>query len=151
MINPSLLEEAFKEFSLNFQKWVPDGVIDVNLNLLQELGLLKHIELEQTSTDDLMNYFHVIETPDKVTLFNEQFAVWIVPKMVNETPTTWTYVALIPKGQQPPLQPHLELVFSTEGVYNTPKFILKVLQHFLSEVVDTEAIISSIEKPKEPD
>jgi len=147
MINPTLLEEAFKEFTLNFQKWVPDGVIHVNLNLLHELGLLSHAELEQAASDDLMHYFHVVETPDKVTLFNEQFAIWIVPKMVNDNPTTWTYVALLLKEQT---KPHLELVFSTEGVYNTPKFILKVLQHFLTEVIDTEAIISSIQqKPKE--
>jgi hypothetical protein len=38
------------------------------------------------------------------------------------------------------------LVFSTAGVYNTPKYILKVLQHFLSEVLDTEAIIIAMGK-----
>lgn len=143
MINPSQLEEAYKEFTLNLQKWVPDGVQQVNINLLQELGLLNAAQFEQNSTDNLMHYFHVIETPDKVTLFNEQFAVWIVPKMVSDVASTLTFIALLPKKG-----PHLEIVFSTEGVYNTPKFILKVLQHFLTEVIDTESIISKIDNPK---
>ena len=43
-------------------------------------------------------------------------------------------------------KPHLEIVYQTSGVYNTPRYILKVLQHFLTEVLDTEAVISSIGK-----
>jgi len=142
-IDPIRLEEAFKEFTDNFQKWMPDGIIPVNLDVLNQLGLLNHKDFEQSSTDNLMHYFHVIETPDKVTLFNDKFAVWIVPKMVDNFPTTLTFIALLQNNK-----PHLEIVFSTEGVYNTPKYILKILQHFLTEVTDTEAIISSINKPK---
>lgn len=145
MINPAHLEESFKEFSQNFHKWIPDGILAVNLSLLNDLGLLNHEKFEQSSADNLMHYFHVLETPDKVTLFNEKFAIWIVPKLVDENPSTLTFIALLQKNK-----PHLEIVFSTEGIYNTPKYILKILQHFLTEVVDTEAIISSIEdkKPK---
>src|SRR5690242_8984263 len=106
MINPSQLEEAYKEFTLNLQKWIPDGVMHVNLNLLQELGLLNLAQFEQTSTENLMHYFHVVETPDKVTLFNEQFAVWIVPKMVDDNATTLTFIARLPQQKSP----HLELV-----------------------------------------
>ena len=141
MINPSQLEEAYKEFTLNLQKWIPDGVMHVNLNLLQELGLLNLAQFEQTSTENLMHYFHVVETPDKVTLFNEQFAIWIVPQLADETPTTTTLIALLQSNK-----PHLEIAYLTSGVYNTPKYILKVLQHFLAEVQDTEAVISSIGK-----
>ncbi|MBS0615081.1 MAG: hypothetical protein JSR58_00835 [Verrucomicrobia bacterium] len=142
MIPPNKLEEAYAEFSENLQKWIPDGIIQVNLNLLQELGLLSNQELEQNNSDNLMHYFHVIETPDKVTLFNDKFAIWIVPKMEGENPTTLTFIALLHQDKA-----HLEIVFSTTGVYNTPRFILKVLQHFLNEVIDTESIISNIDKP----
>jgi len=141
MLNPSQLETAFQDFIQNFQKWVPDGVIDVNLPVLEELGLLNHNIVESTHSDHLMQQFHVVETPDKVTLFNEQFAIWIVPKMENDTPSTLTFIALLPNEQ-----PHLEIVFSTSGVYNTPKYILNVLQHFLTEVADTESIISKMGK-----
>ena len=86
-------------------------------------------------------YFHVVETPEKVTLFNNQFAIWIVPKMVGDIATTITLVALI-HGEDP----RLEIAFSTQGVYNTPKYVLKVLRHFLTEVIDTEEEIASIWK-----
>lgn len=143
-MSPSQLEEAFKEFSQNLGKYAPDGVISVDLPMLQDLGLLKHKELSQmTSHEDLMHYFHVLETPDKVTLFNEQFAIWILPQMSNETAITLTFIALLHQDK-----PHLELVFSTSGVYNSPKFILKILEHFLTEVTDTEALISSMNRPK---
>jgi hypothetical protein len=142
MINPNILEDAYKEFSKNLLKWVPDGIIQVDLKLLNDLGLLNHAELEHSISDDQLNhYFHIIETPDKVTLFNEQFAIWIVPQLVDETPTTTTLIALLQTNK-----PHLEIVYLTSGVYNTPKYILKVLQHFLAEVQDTEAVISSIGK-----
>jgi hypothetical protein len=146
MLTPSQLEEAFVEFSQNLQKHAPDGVISVDLSLLHDLGLLEKGKFDQSSTsDELMHYFQVLETPDKVTLFNDQFAVWILPKLVQELPMTLIFIARVQ-----PAKPHLELIFSTTGVYNTPKFILKVLEHFLTEVIDTEAIISSINRPKPP-
>ena len=146
MLTPAQLEEAFVEFSQNMQRHAPDGVIAVDLNLLHDLGLLEKGKIHDSNTsDELMHYFHVLETPDKVTLFNEQFVVWILPKMISETPLTLIFIGRIPATSKP----HLELVFSTTGVYNTPKFILKVLEHFLTEVIDTEAIISSINKPKQ--
>lgn len=145
MLTPAQLEEAFLEFSQNLQKHAPDGVISVDLNLLHDLGLLEKGKMnDSTTSDELMHYFHVLETPDKVTLFNEQFVVWILPKMIQEIPLTLIFIGRFQSANKP----YLELVFSTTGVYNTPKFILKVLEHFLTEVIDTEAIISSIDKPK---
>lgn len=141
MLNPNQLEDAYREFSENLRNWVPDGVMNVDLTLLNDIGLLAAAELDASSSDDVTHYFHVIETNDKVTLFNEQFAIWIVPKLVECTATTLTYIALLNHDKL-----HLEIVFSTTGVYNTPKYILKVLRYFLHEVIDTEAIISSIGK-----
>jgi hypothetical protein len=142
MINPKQLEDAYNEFSSHLQKWVPEGVVNVDLKLLQDLGLLNHSEWENSLSDSqLTQYFHIIETQDKVTLFNEQFAIWIVPQHINETTLTTTYIALL---QGP--TPHLEIVFTTIGVYNAPKYILKVLQHYLTEVQETEKAISSFGK-----
>ncbi len=142
MINPSILEEAYQEFSKNLSKWVHDGVIPVDMKLLNDLGLLNHAELDHSISDDHLNhYFHIIETPEKVTLFNDQFAIWIVPELIEELPTTTTLIALLQANK-----PHLEIVYTNSGVYNTPKYILKVLQHFLAEVQDTEAVISAIGK-----
>lgn len=142
-MNPIQLEEAYRDFTENFQKWAPDGFINVNLQLLQELGLLSNTEIEISDPESLSQQFHVIETNEKVTLFNKQFAVWIIPQTDTELPSTLILIALIQN-----LKPHLEIVYTTSGVYNTPKYILRVLQHFLSEVLDTEAILSSINKKK---
>lgn len=144
MINPIVLEEAYQEFSTNLLKWIPDGVIHVDLKLLHDLGLLNNAELEHSvNEENLSLYFHIIETPDKVTLFNDQFAIWIVPQLIEDVPTTTTMISLL-QGNKP----HLEIVYTTTGVYNAPKYILKVLQHFLTEVQDTEEVISSIGKKK---
>ncbi|HSX03134.1 MAG TPA: hypothetical protein VLG76_00205 [Rhabdochlamydiaceae bacterium] len=143
MIDPMQLEDAYQEFSENLRKWVPDGILAVNLSLLNDIGLLTHDKLEGNSTDNLTHLFHVIETAEKVTLYNDQFAIWIVPRVVDNLSSTLTYIALLNQNK-----PHLEIVFSTAGVYNTPKYILKVLQHFLMDVIDVEAIISSMGKKK---
>lgn len=72
-------------------------------------------------------------------LQNEEFAIWIVTKVIDELPTTLTLISLLRENS-----PKLEIVFSTSGIYNTPKFVLKVLRYYLSEVLDTEEAISSI-------
>ncbi len=142
MINPVELEEAFKDFSLNLKKWAPDGILSVDMALLDDIGMLNFERLEGNWPQDVTHFFQVIETQDKITLYNDQFAVWIAPKLVENTPTTLTFIALLNQNK-----PHLELVYATSGVYNTPKYILKILQHFLIEVIDTETIISSMKKP----
>ncbi len=142
-MNPIQLEEAYKAFTENFSKWAPDECIQVNLQLLQDLGLLSNWDIDLGAPESLTQQFHVIETNDKVTLFNSQFAVWIVPQTQTEIPSTLIMVAIIQNAK-----PHLEIVYTTSGVYNTPKYILKVLQHFMTEILDTEATLLSIDKKK---
>ena len=141
MINPIVLEDAYKEFSQNLKKWIPDGIIHVDLRLLHELGLLNSAELEHSVNRANLTLYLTYQTPDKVTLFNDQFAIWIVPEVIDEVPTTTTLISLLQSNK-----PRLEIVYTTSGVYNTPKYILKILQHFLKEVQDTEAVILSIGK-----
>ncbi|WP_316356017.1 hypothetical protein [Candidatus Neptunichlamydia sp. REUL1] len=139
-MNPIQLDQAYNEFVSSLSSWIPEGIIEVDMSLLEETGLLTHVSFEEDNNQEqLPHYFHVIETPDKVTLFNHQFAIWIVPKIVDENPTTIVMISLITNGR-----PHLEIVFSTKGVYNTPKFVLRLLKYYLSEVIDTEEAISSI-------
>ena len=141
MVNPNKLEEAFADFMADLPTWAPDGVIDVDIFLLKQLGLLHHNDDdEKILQSQFPFYFHVVETDEKVTLFNNQFVVWIVPQMIDETPTTLTLIALIGEDEEP----QLEMLFSTAGIYNTPKCVLKVLRYYLTEVIDTEEVISSI-------
>lgn len=140
-MNPIQLEEYYQEYFNNLHKWAHDGIISVNLELLHELGLLDQFAEEDDSQDDLTQYFHVIESAEKVTLFNEQFVVWIIPRMEEEIPKTFVMIALTQEEK-----PMLEVVFATSGVYNTPKYVLKVLQHFLIDMLETEATLTSFEK-----
>jgi hypothetical protein len=141
MLNPIQIEEAYKGFMSDLSKHAHDGIIYVNLHFLHELGLLNWIHEDEDNHEDLTQYFHVIESAEKVTLFNEQFVVWIIPRMERDAATTLILIAL---NHQDKL--NLEIVFTTSGVYNTPRYVLKILQHFLLDMLETEATLLSMEK-----
>jgi len=141
MLNPIQIEEVYKEFVGNLPNWAHDGIIPVDLRFLHEESLLNSLHDDKGEPDDLTQYFHVIESVEKVTLFNEQFIVWIIPKMEGEQPTTYVIIAL-----NHPENANLEIVFVTRGVYNTPRYVLKVLQHFLVDMLETEATLTLFEK-----
>ncbi|MFA5250255.1 MAG: hypothetical protein WC371_02455 [Parachlamydiales bacterium] len=141
MLSPTKIEELYQEFAGNLKDWAHDGLISVDLKLLHELNLLGALSSEQDENDDFSQYFHVIETPEKVTLFNEQFIIWIVPKMEEENPVTYVYIALSHEDKA-----SLEIVFTTSGVYNTPKFVLRVLQYYLLDMIETEATLTNFKK-----
>jgi hypothetical protein len=144
MLNPTQIEETYKEFIGNLSNLAHDGVTLIDLKFLHEQGLLSSLTEDQGDQDDLTQYFHVIESVEKVTLFNEQFLVWIIPKAEGEAPLTYVLIAL-----NHPEKPHLEVVFATQGVYNTPKYVLKVLQHYLADMLETEETLTLFEKKGE--
>ena len=141
MLNPAEIENYYKQFMANLADLAHDGIVSVDLSLLHELNLLKDPDQIKDDPEDLTQYFHVIENQDKVTLFNEQFLVWIVPKTEQEVPLTYVLIAL-----NAPNKTSLEVVFTTAGVYNTPKYVLKVLQYYLLDMLETEATLTAIEK-----
>ena len=139
MIKPEKLEEYYLKFIEDPTHWIHDGIIDVNLQMLKDWDLLNQTEDEEKLLQDQFPfYFHVLENNSKVTLFNNQFIVWIIPDIVDENPTTRVMIALIRDNDL-----KLEIVYNTGGVYNTPKYVLKTLRHFLTEVIDTEEELSS--------
>ncbi|MBN2479451.1 MAG: hypothetical protein JXA94_04410 [Parachlamydiales bacterium] len=141
MQNPAEIENLYKQYVINLADLAHDGIITVELALLHELNLLDDADQIKDDPEDLTQYFHVIESPEKVTLFNEQFLVWIVPKTEQETPVTYVLIALNDENK-----PSLEVVFTTAGVYNTPRYVLKVLQYYLLDMLETEATLTAIEK-----
>lgn len=141
MMNPVQIEELYKMFTKDLSQWAHDGVISVDLAFLHDQGLLSALQEEKGNLEDLTQYFHVLESVEKVTLFNEQFLIWIVPKMDEEQPITYVLIAL-----NHPEKPHLEIVFATRGVYNAPRYVLRVLQHFLLDTIETEATLTQYEK-----
>lgn len=141
MLNPMQIEEAYQAFAKDLAKWIHDGVQHIDLKFLHSTGILSHLHEDHPETDDLTQYFHVVESSEKVTLFNDQFIVWIIPKADVLQPHTLVLIAL---NQQD--KPHLEVAFDTHGVYNTPHYVLKVLQHHLVDMLETEATLTSIQK-----
>ena len=139
MVNPEKLDEYYLKFIKDPTYWVQDDTININLELLKDWGLLNQTEDEEALLQDQFPfYFHVLENNSKVTLFNNQFIIWIVPSVSDENPFTTVMIALIKNEDL-----KLEIVYNTKGVYNTPKYILKTLRHFLTEVIETEEEISS--------
>ena len=61
--------------------------------------------------------------------------------MEEETPITYVLVALINEEKT-----NLEIAFTTSGVYNTPKYVLKILQYYLIDMLETEATLTAYEK-----
>ncbi len=141
MLNPMQIEQAYKDFMGNLPACAHDGILSINLGFLYDQGLLGTMSANDDDSEDLTQYFHVIESPEKVTLFNEHFMVWIIPKMEEEQPVTFVLIATN-QGEKA----QLEIVFTTHGVYNSPRYVLKVLQHFLADMLETEATLISFEK-----
>jgi len=69
MLNPNKIEEIYQRYVQDLSQWVHDGLVAVDLNLLHDLGLLETLH-DDKDQDDFTQYFHVVETPEKVTLFN---------------------------------------------------------------------------------
>ncbi|NGX64047.1 MAG: hypothetical protein KR126chlam6_01471 [Candidatus Anoxychlamydiales bacterium] len=141
MLNPNEIEKLYEKYIANLADLAHDGIITVDLALLHELNLLDDLDQIKDDPEDLTQYFHVIESQEKVTLFNEQFMVWIVPKTEQDIPVTYVLISLNAQNKTT-----LEVVFTTSGVYNTPKYVLKVLQYYLLDMLETEATLTAIEK-----
>lgn len=138
MNNPSLLEACYKRYMKNISKWLPDGIIDVDLELLHKLDLL-HYHSKDPGNSALTRYFHVVESDEKLTLANEEFVVWIVPDKVDNIPLTYTLIAL---NKNDDLQ--LELAFSTKGIYNNSHLVLRLLERYLLEIQNTEDLLAKL-------
>lgn len=135
MDNISLLEECYKLYSRDLQAWLPEDIVDVDLEVLWEMNLVEYLD-ESNRDPSLTRYFHVIETEEKITLVNDEFVVWIVPEIVDGSPKTFTLIALNDRSH-----PKLAMAFTTCGVYNTSKLVLRVLEKYLMEIQENERSI----------
>lgn len=138
MSNLSRLEKHYKRFIKNLSRWVPEGVIQVDLVLLHSQGLLA-LDLLGKDHQPLKRYFQVVETEEKIILLNDDFIVWIVPDRLNGMPITYILIATWEEEE-----PHLEMVFATAGVYNNSRTVLRVLESFLSEIEENDQIVEAI-------
>ncbi|MBB64894.1 MAG: hypothetical protein CMO81_07490 [Waddliaceae bacterium] len=141
MANLAIYEAAFTKYMGNLAHYAPDGILSIDLDLLQSLGILEQDDFDTAQTDHLARYFHVIESPEKITLFNEQFVIWIVPEHMQHTPITYALVALNHVKQEP----QLEIVLAASGIYNTSRLVLRVLESILKEIQENEDLLQQLD------
>jgi len=139
MNNPAVLEACYKRYIQDISKWLPDGITDIDLELLHKLNLL-HYHSKDTSDSPLTRYFHVVESEEKLTLVNDEFVVWIVPEKQESTAVTYTFIAL---NKEDDIQ--LEMAFATTGIYNNSHLVLRLLEKFLLDIQGTEEWLSKLE------
>ena len=76
MFGSEKLEELYQKFYRNLGNYLQDGIVKVDLTLLKRFNLLNRTpEEEKELQSQFPFYFHVIESSEKVTLFNNQFVV----------------------------------------------------------------------------
>lgn len=140
MPNPATLENYYKRYVKNLNKWLPDGMIDVDIHVLQHLDLLHyHHNTYAQSDSTLTRYFQVSESDGRLTLCNDQFVIWITPDRVDNVAITHTLIALNKDEDI-----HLELGFTTTGIYNHSHLVLRILEKFLMEIQETENVLAKI-------
>ncbi|MCH9704347.1 MAG: hypothetical protein K0U13_06125 [Chlamydiae bacterium] len=123
----------------NLKEFAPDGIVNVDLQLMQELDLLHSEEIPEEEDAHLSHSFYVVESHEKLTLFNDHFVVWIVPQLVDDIATTYTLIALNEEEKN-----RLEMVFATSGVYNHSSLVLRILEKFLDQIDENEKEIHNL-------
>jgi hypothetical protein len=133
------LDSLYEHYIKNLSELIPDGIVQVDLQVLQRMGLLQ----EETTLDSksLTRFFHVVEAKDKITLFNEQFVIWIVPEKVHNEPLTLVLIAIEQEHKT-----KLEMGFTMTGIYNTSRLVLRVLEKYLAEIQENEDVITFLKE-----
>lgn len=139
----SLLDHYYKKFAKDLYSLIPDGIYFINLELLHHFDLL-HFQPNAKHKDSVLSqHFQVIESPEKITLLNDEFVVWIMPEKILNTSVTYILIALNPPGEQ---EPQLEAALIASGVYNSSKLVLKVLEKLLFEIQETERTLTQLKE-----
>jgi hypothetical protein len=134
MDNISSIDTCYRKYAKNLNEWLPEGLINVDIFLLQDLDILSFYNPKNET--GFTRYFQVVETDEKITLFNDQFIVWIVPEKIEDVSGTYVLIAL-----NQPMEPKLEIAFYVKGVYNTSKMVLRVLDKMLKDIQENEELI----------
>jgi len=136
---PEEYDDRFQYFMDHLNDCAPDGIISIDLSFLHSIGLLKCCDEKSNIAQSLTNYFHVVETSEKITLHNHKYLIWILPRVVDSVSTTYILISMVINDDL-----NLEVVFSTAGIYNSPRLILKILEYFIKEIEENETVIAKI-------
>jgi hypothetical protein len=143
MYDLSLIENYYKKFIKDVNYWIPEGIYNINLELMHHFDLLHFQPFQEKKDPIITRYFQIIESSEKITLVNDEFVVWIIPDKIDQFSLTYTFIALTELSNQ---KIQLEVGFVASGVYNTSKLILNVLEKFLAEIQETQQTLSKFEE-----
>ena len=146
MVSIEQLDGFFQRLSSHTGEFFPDGVVDINVKVLHTLRLLSEGQSapQEVPSSSLLQ---AVESEGRITLFNEKFALWIVPQANSPVPTTITFIA---RRSGETIAP--EVAFRTQGIHNRSKTILRIIDRFLAEIQETETVIANFEHspPEKP-
>lgn len=139
MVTIDQLDTFFETLSQNTGDFLPDGIMDVSVKTLHHLHLLT----EEASEGELQpsHLLQAVESDGRITLFNERFALWIVPQVGADPSCTIVYIATHQDGDL-----RAELAFRTSGIHNKSKTILRLIDRFLADIQETDSLLSQLEK-----
>lgn len=127
--------EEFYNRSIRDQNNFPEGYVNIT-EILTRSAVQSATDFQQ---DQFNQSFIIAESQDKLTLFNTDFAIWLVPELVQGQAVTHGYIALHDaNGDYKP-----ELAFEASGEYNESGYILRALQLYLDDIKDTETTLRS--------
>lgn len=132
-MNLDFLEQFYRQSICNIGAAFPEGYVDI------ADVLSRSPESSADFFNRQANDFIIAESEDKLTLFNTDFAIWLVPELVHGEAVTRGYIALYQPGDT--FVP--ELAFEASGSYNQSPLILEALQIYLKEIKDTEMMLRS--------
>lgn len=137
--DPAPIEEHFKKFIRDMPVFLPEGAIEVDIDFLERLNLLK---LDKSHDTALTRFFNIVESQEKITLINDEFVIWIMPDSTKSVPHTLVLIALNHNGDL-----HLEVAFRASDIYNSSKLVLRILEKLLFDIQENEDSLKPYIKP----
>lgn len=133
------LNRAFEKVMEDFPNLPSEAIVDVDLKFLDSMGLTNEGEYVNPN-EAFERSFKVIEGHNRITLFNNQFVIWILPEIMDGTPATYALIGL--RGDE---TVKLEVVFLAKGPFNSSRLVLRLLDRYLTEIQEIEELLHKIE------
>ena len=136
------LDAFFDHLQSHTSDLLPDGILDINVKTLHALHLLSD-ETPSSGAPRASTLLQAVESEEKITLYNEKFALWVAPQKNADPASTIVFIASRKDNEIKP-----EIAFRTTGIHNRSKTILKLIDRFLADIQETENVISRFEGPQ---
>lgn len=156
----------FYTFRSNITAFSPDGVLNVDINLLQSLHMLTlksslqplDTELEQSLFSSYLSllpfsswtrFATVKEDEEKIILYTGTFVAWIFTEP-QDAQSTIAAIGRYKQKEDSSIEITPEIAYTFRGIYNQPKFILSLVDKAFLEIEETDESLTSFDYNNEP-